>query len=397
MTQEFDSLLMTLADESRPVRSIDLFPLSDLDRGRLPRFSGAWSGLTPARRRELAAALVEQAEANIHFNFHTVLRSLLGDQDEVVRRLAIEGLWEDEKPSLVALLIGLLREDTSVDVRASAAGSLGRFVLLGILEEVGREPASAAESALHETWFREGEAPTVRRRALEGLAYGSLPDLNELILNAYYDESEPMRQSALFAMGRTADSRWAKLVMSEMESHEAAMRFEAAQAAGEMGLRPAVQQLIRHVDDPDESVREASVAALGKIGGPVAKRVLQVLVKSEDEALAQAADDALAELNFGAEVDEDGLAPVNGRGRSPRHNGDGDDADDDIDDAGDLDEDLDDDFDVEDELEWDSYDFKDEELDEENLAWDDEDEGGREWDGDEGDVDDDLAEDDDDF
>ena len=45
-----------------------------------------------------------------------------------------------------------------------------------------------------------------------------------------------MRQSALFAMGRTADSRWAKVVLSELESHEPAMRFEAAQAAGEMGL-----------------------------------------------------------------------------------------------------------------------------------------------------------------
>lgn len=394
MTQEFDSLLIALADESRPVRSIDLFPLSDLDRGRLPRFSGAWSGLAPARRRELAAALVEQAEANIHLNFSAILRSLLGDQDETVRRLAIEGLWEDEKPSLVAVLIGLLREDSSAEVRASAAVSLGRFVWLGVLEEIGPEHASAAESALHETWFREGEPSAVRRRALEGLAFGSLPDLNELILNAYYDENELMRQSALFAMGRTADSRWAKLVMSELESHEPAMRFEAAQAAGEMGLRPAVQQLIRHVDDPDESVREASVAALGKIGGPAAKRALQTLLKSDDEALAQAADDALAELNFGAELDENALAEVSGRGRSPRHNGDG--AGDDEDDP--VDDDYDDELEVDDELEWDIDDFEGEDLDEESLGWEDEDEDGSGWgDDDDGDVDDDLTQDDDDF
>ena len=119
--------------------------------------------------------LVEQAEANIHLNFHAILRSLLTDADAEVRRLAIEGLWEDEKPSLIAPLISRLREDESAEVRASAASSLGRYVLLGVLEEIGLEPASAAESALHETWFREGEVNAVRRRALEGLAFGSLP------------------------------------------------------------------------------------------------------------------------------------------------------------------------------------------------------------------------------
>src|SRR5512139_1688819 len=101
MTQEFDSLLAQLADESRPVRSIDLFLLSDVGRERLPYFAGAWSGLTAARRLELVRELVEQAEANIHLNFHAILRSLITDFDAEVRRLAIEGLWEDEKPSLI--------------------------------------------------------------------------------------------------------------------------------------------------------------------------------------------------------------------------------------------------------------------------------------------------------
>lgn len=364
MTQEFDSVLTQLADESRPVRAIELFPLSDMGRERLPHFAGAWSGLTAARRLELVRVLVEQAEANIHLNFHAILRSLLTDIDAEVRRLAIEGLWEDEKPGLVAPLIARLREDQSMEVRASAASSLGRYVLLGVLEEIGPEPASAAEAALHETWFREGEVNAVRRRALEGLAFGSLPDLNELILNAYYDEDELMRQSALFAMGRTADSRWSKLVLSELDSHEPAMRFEAAQAAGEMGLRPAVQPLIRHIDDPDESVREAAVAALGKIGGPAAKRALQAVVKSEDEALAQAADDALAELAFGAEQDENVLSE-----RAPRN---GDDEESDFD--GEEDE-FEDDLEVDEAFDWDDE-FEDGEDD---TDWDDEEEDELAW------------------
>jgi HEAT repeat protein len=398
MTQEFESVLDQLADESRPVRSIDLFPLSDLGRERLPHFVGAWGGLTASRRLELVRVLVEQAEANVHLNFHAILRSLLTDLDAEVRRLAIEGLWEDEKPSLIAPLIRRLREDESVEVRASAATSLGRYVWLGVLEEIGPEPASAAESALYETWFRAGEVSAVRRRALEGLANGTMPDLNELILNAYYDEDELMRQSALFAMGRTADSRWSRVVLSELESHEPPMRFEAAQAAGEMGLRPAVRPLIRHLDDPDESVREAAVAALGKIGGPAAKRALQAVVKSDDEALAQAADDALAELTFGAEAGENPLTALSERAPGPARDADDlafeDEAFEDQ-----AFENEEDEFEDEDEASYWDDEF---EGGEDDLGWDDEDEDRLAWDEDEDDdgdsaIDDLAEEDDDDF
>lgn len=391
MTEEFDSVLVLLADESRPVRSIDLFPLSDVSRERLPYFAGAWSGLSAVRRLELVRELVEQAEANIHLNFHAILRLLLTDLDAEVRRLAIEGLWEDEKPSLIGPLINRLREDESMEVRATAAVSLGRYVWLGVLEEIGPEPASAAESALHETWFREGEVNAVRRRALEGLAHGALPDLNELILNAYYDEDELMRQSALFAMGRTADSRWSKVVLGELDSHEPAMRFEAAQAAGEMGLRPAVPHLIRHVDDPDESVRQAAVAALGKIGGPHAKRALQAIAKSDDEVLAQAAEDALAELTFGAEGNENALTAL--AERAPGLRRDGGDDDEDFDDE---DLDLEDELDLDDAFEWDvdleDGDFEDDDFESDDLSWDDseEDELGLNEDGGDEDGDDDY-------
>ena len=45
-----------------------------------------------------------------------------------VRRLAIEGLWEDERLDLMRRLITLLESDPSDMVRAAAATSLGRYV-----------------------------------------------------------------------------------------------------------------------------------------------------------------------------------------------------------------------------------------------------------------------------
>ncbi len=310
MTQEFDSVLVRLADGSRPVRSINISPLSDLARERLSDFEATWHALSASRRLELIREMVEQAETNIHFNFHAILRTLLHDPEPEVRKLAVEGLWEDEKTNLISPLAGLLLDDPAVEVRAAAAISLGRYILLGVLGDIREEPALSAERALLQAWSRIGEVHDVRRRALESLAYGSTSDLNEMIRNAYYDEDAALRQSAVFAMGRTADARWSRLVLEELHSYEPAMRFEAAQAAGEMGLKAAVQPLIKCVDDPDANVRQASVAALGRIGGPAVKRALQALRHLEDEALVQAAEDALDELNFGSDTAADPIGTV---------------------------------------------------------------------------------------
>ena len=373
MTQGTETVFAQLADESRPVRSIDLHPLSDVPRERVPEFTALWQDLTAARRMELLREMVEQAEAHVDLNFHALLRALLDDADAQVRRLAVEGLWEDEKTNLIAPLADLLGRDAAAEVRAAAATSLGRYIYLGLMEDIAQRHADAAEAALRAAWRRPGEVNEVRRRALESLAYMETPGLNEMIRSAYYDEDALMRQSAVFAMGRTGDARWSRLVIEETNSPDPAMRFEAAQAAGEMGLRPAVQPLIRLVDDPDSSVREAAVAALGKIGGTTARRALEMLVRGDDEALSQAADDALAELKFISSVPENMLA--DGRGAAD----DEDDPELDEDDADDLDDFEDDAFDDDeyDDEYADGDEYEDEEADlDDDLDWEDEEEDG---------------------
>jgi len=155
-------------------------------------------------------------------------------------------------------------------------------------------------------------------------------------------------------------------VLEELQSHEPAMRFEAAQAAGEMGLKAAVQHLIQCIDDTDASVRQAAVSALGKIGGPAAKRALQALLQFDDEVLVQAAEDALDELNFGSGAEADSLP---GPARSaPGSDG----VSEDLEDLDEFDDDL------ESSLEEDDFDDDFEagfEMDDDgNLDWDGEDE-----------------------
>jgi len=373
MPNKLQSCLELLADESRPVRTIDLRAISDLSRSQVAEFQVAWHGLRPARRLELITAMVEQAETNIHLIFHAALRTCLTDSDAQVRRLAIEGLWEDERVSLVRPLSELLARDPSADVRAAAATSLGRFVLLGVLGDIAEEPAGEAEDALRSTWRRSGEPVMVRRRVLESLSYTDTADLHVSIDDAYYSDDELMRQSAIFAMGRSANPRWKKIVLSELNGPDAAMRFEAAEAAGEMAIRAAVQPLIKRLDDTDKDVREAAALALGKIGGPTARRALETLVAGDDERLAEAAVEALEELAFNSERLDDVLLDYSDKSPSPRKRA-----------AGSIEDDLifaeDDDFE----------DADDEDLD--DLDWDDEDDidDADEEDGGYGEEDDDL-------
>jgi hypothetical protein len=379
MSNKLNACLVLLADESRPVRTINLADISDLSRSEVAEFHTAWLDLHPARRLELISAMVEQAETNIHLTFHAALRACLTDDNAQVRRLAVEGLWEDERVSLVAPLAGLLAHDPSAEVRAAAATSLGRFMLLGVLGDIAEHPAQEAEDALHAAWQRSGEPATVRRRVLESLSYTDTPDLYGMINDAYYSDDGLMRESAIFAMGRSANPRWNKSVLAELNAPEAAMRFEAAEAAGEMAIRAAVQPLIHRLDDTDKDVREAAALALGKIGGPAARRALEMLVAGDDERMAEAATEALEELLFNSDHGDDALLDIADSGVSPRartsRSADEDSGivedDDDLDDTDDAD-DADEEEDGAD-WDWDDSESDDDEWDDDE--WDDDEEG----------------------
>ena len=82
------------------------------------------------------------------------------------------------------------------------------------------------------------------------------------------------------------------------------MRFEAARASGELELADAVPALIGFLEEDDVELRDSAVWALGRIGGPEARRALQACVASTDEDLREAAEDALAEIDVYAGDDD---------------------------------------------------------------------------------------------
>lgn len=296
MEVPFPDLLARLADTSRSLSVSALYRLSDLSREDFATLRSTWPTIPVQRRRQMMRMLVEISEGNFEVDFEPVARMALSDDDAEVRIAAIEGLWESEDAALIPPLLHLLANDPSQMVRAAAAAGLGQFLLLNELGKLPPHIGSQAEAALLEVVDRPDQDPEVRRRATESLGYSGHERVPEIIEAAYYNNDEKMRASAVFAMGRSADSRWLPTILEELKSINPEMRYEAARAAGELEAREAVPILVDLIDDPDREVQEAAIWALGEIGGSQAQQALEAVIEEGDEFLREAAEEALDTL-----------------------------------------------------------------------------------------------------
>jgi HEAT repeat protein len=278
----------------------ELRPLSGLDPNDHDALWETWQRIPVRRRTEIAHAMVELAEDNIDLDFTMMFRWLLDDADPEVRASAVEGLWECTDVPVMRRLLALLR-DPADQVRAAAAMALGRFAYMAEIDELDEEYGRQVHDALL-TLIHDASQPTeVRRRAIESAGYfAASNDVQRQIELAYASSDQLMRESALVAMGRSMLPRWLPIVSRELESPSPALRYEAARAAGEMAdiARSLVARVVRLCSDADTEVALAAIWALGQIGGETARRTLQHISGSEDEARSQAAAEALDELTL---------------------------------------------------------------------------------------------------
>lgn len=295
---ELKGLLKYLGEQPEALPFSRLYSFSDLAGQRLTDFCVVWDTFPATQRRRLVHALVELAEASFQVNFDAIFYHCLNDADYEVRATAIDGLWENEDRALIGPLLTMLRNDPSTQVRSAAATGLGRYVLAGELEQL--EPAIQARimTELVTTINLAGESIEVRRRAIESAAYACTPDVTEAVESAYYDEDESMRISAIVGMGRSCDQRWKEIILTELESTTAAVRYEAALASGGLALREAVPTLRRLLDDADQQVRDATIWSLGQIGGAQAKQALLAAYEDADDDTRAILDEALAEQDL---------------------------------------------------------------------------------------------------
>jgi HEAT repeat protein len=279
----------------------ELKPLSGLGAEEREAFWGAWTAIGPRRRAEIARAMVDLAEESIDFDFGAALRWMLDDDDAQVRASAVEGLWEDQSVPTLHRLLRMLRLDPNAEVRAAAAAALSRFAYMAEMQELNEGDAGALRDALLNTILDARQPLDVRRRSLESAGYfANAIDIQRQVELAYQSDEQLLRESALVAMGRSMLPHWLPAIGRELGSPSPALRYEAARAAGEMAedAGALVPKLAPLLNDADSEVALAAIWALGQVGGPTAKRLLQQVRKSDDEARRQAAADALEELSL---------------------------------------------------------------------------------------------------
>ena len=285
-----------------PVRATEVARLSDLGREDARAVGGAWPSLPEETRIAVVRAMGELAEERVDLAFGRVLRLALDDASAAVRQLAVAALWEDDRRDLLERFRQLAVHDPSQDVRAEAAAALGRFADQAVSGELDEEASEELRGTLTELAEDVGTPHGVRRRALESVGvFGREESVRRVILDAYDEDDQGLRGSALYAMGRSLDPRWLGTILDDLESPEAELRYEAARAAGALGDDGAVPDLGQLALDPDVEVRHAAIAALGEIGGRAALRVLRALAEEPEEADADAIDAALEEAVGAAE------------------------------------------------------------------------------------------------
>jgi HEAT repeat protein len=306
MAVKFDDLIQTLQETKTPLTKSLVRRLSNLAPTEAEALTNAWGTIPTERRYELMRRLAEMVENDFDTDFSAVTRLALTDLSDNVREKAIEACVVDESAVLLNRLLPIASIDKSPAVRAAALTGLGRFILLGELGKFDRMLARQAENTTLRIYKRPGEPVEVRRRALEAISNSSRPEIETLIRDAYNTGEAPLQISAVYAMGRSCDEKWASIVLKEISNDSAAMRFEAVRAAGEISLDDAVPALGNMIYDEDRQITEMIVWALGEIGSSEARRILSDFSKyaeeNEDDDLIELVEDALAEANLGGYV-----------------------------------------------------------------------------------------------
>ena len=289
-------IITELADSERPISNLGLAELSNIGAENLGFLEILWPTIKPERRREIISRLVELAEENFELDFDEIFISCLNDPDSGVRSNAIEGLWENEEPSLINTFIDLMENDKSASVQAAAATGLGKFAMLSEQQKLRPLYTSKLYQSLLNTVNKMGAPVEVKRRALEAVAPLNSPEVEKAIAEAYRSNNVKLKISSIYSMGKTANPVWLQLLLNESTNPDPEIRYEVAKAFGDIGDEGAIPSLVDLASDSDIEVQLSAIKALGQVGGTEAKNFLEQCLDDPNETIQQTAEQVLKEL-----------------------------------------------------------------------------------------------------
>lgn len=285
--------------EASAVGATVIYGLSSLPRQELKAVESTWIKLPSTYKHKVLQALNEASEANFELCYREIALLSVEDESSLPRAAAVDLLWEEDSAETMRLFLKMARDDAASHVRARALIGLGKFILLGEYGEIPAALALEAQELAIRLHCDANETVEVRRHALEALANSNHPDASRLIREAYEQGGHLLKTSALFAMGRTCDRQWQDILLTELESSDNELVYEAVRACGEIQLESSLDSISELALGDDREIQLMSVWALGEIGGKRAFEILSDLAEqADDDELADVTDEALDAASF---------------------------------------------------------------------------------------------------
>lgn len=275
----------SLLDNATEERDIVMNRFSDLGEGDLAALKENWPQVNPVRRKRIMYDLKEIADNDLLVCFDDIALIGLEDSEPDVRVNAIALLWEYEDKTLIPTLIHMMQEDPAKAVRAAAATGLGKFIYLGEIEEIPTEAYSQTETALLAA-INGTDDKEVRQHALEAISFSCHKAAQDEIRKAFASTDSTWVASAMFAMGRSADKRWADRIIENLDHPEVDVQLAAVIAAGELELDDAREPLLLLLEKSshlDENLQRSITWSLSQIGGENVRAALEYLLEMSEE------------------------------------------------------------------------------------------------------------------
>ncbi len=293
-------VIAALLEDKPPFPAQYLHIFSDITPADLEAVEKVWPQVSVKRKINLLQDLESLMEADTLVSCDDFARFALQDENPNVRAQSISLLWECEDTRLIAIFGDLLAHDANENVRAAAADALGKFILLGELEEIPARSFRRAFDILVRSFSSE-LFEGVQQQIVRSLSYSSDEKIFPLIQEAYSRPSKSWRIAALESMGRSADDRWKEIILEMMRSTDEDYQYEAVRAAGEIELKAAKSTLLDMLLDENQNsdLRYQIIWALSKIGGrDVREKMRGMLENTEDEEEIDVLEMALDNLEL---------------------------------------------------------------------------------------------------
>jgi hypothetical protein len=221
-------------------------------------------------------------------------------------RLAAAGLAGDSaviNDDLANTLLAIVRSAAEPEpLRARAAVSLGPALEgadMGGFEDPDDSPISERmfhniQNSLQKLFLDTGNPKEVRRRILEASVRAPKDWHRMAIRTAYSSGDRDWMLTAVFSM------RWVsgfdREIVEALNNADPEIHFEAVNAAGQREVDAAWPHIAALIDDAGtpKPLLLAAIEAAGNIHPPEALEILADLADSDDDEIAEAADDALS-------------------------------------------------------------------------------------------------------